>query len=75
MIPWSNWENREGYSAPLLAAKNGHHKVCKELINAGADLSMTDKEGNSALDHATTEGKEQVVLLLSQAMQKANSKK
>lgn len=41
--------NRNGYTALLLAAKNGYDKILIDLINAGADINVKNKEGKNAL--------------------------
>ena len=39
---------RGGWTAPILAAKEGHLDVAKLLVAHGADLTMTDYDGNTA---------------------------
>jgi ankyrin repeat protein len=39
----------------MLAALNGHAGIVSLLLGRGADVSVRDNEGKSALDYASTE--------------------
>jgi len=56
--------DKNGYTALLIAAKNGNGEVVKYLINRKAKSEIADKEGWNALHHAAYNGKHQVVELL-----------
>ena len=50
---------------PLIsAAINGHVKVVELLLDKGADVNKTDKDGNTALKLATQYGHSETVTLL-----------
>lgn len=53
----------------ILAAKLGHVEACKTLIQNGADPSLGDRSGKTALQHAITHNRDEVVAyLLSHAL-------
>ena len=56
------------YGATALhhAAYNGHLAIATRLLEGGADLTLRDKSGDTALDDARSYGKSEVVALLSQ---------
>jgi ankyrin repeat protein len=55
----------EDRRTPLMhAAENGYADVARELLDAGADPSLKDRSGYSALDWATQYGERAVVKLL-----------
>jgi uncharacterized protein len=61
--------NRLGWTALLEAVILGdggpdHQKVVKSLVDAGADRSVRDNGGKTALDHARDDGQTSVVALL-----------
>lgn len=61
--------NRLGWTALLEAVILGdggpdHQKVVKSLVDAGADRSVRDNGGKTALDHARDDGQDAVVTLL-----------
>ena len=49
-----------------LSAGNGHLAVTKLLLEGGADPTLRDKAGRTALDWARERGKSEVVALLSE---------
>ena len=49
-----------------MAACNGHLAIATRLLEGGADLTLRDKWGQTALDYARSQGKSEVVALLSQ---------
>ena len=61
--------------ALIEASKEGHLKVVKALITAGADVNYQDEYGKTALDVAKEEGHLEVVEVLNLAMQQANRQK
>ena len=48
------------------AAYNGYLAIATRLLEGGADLTLRDKYGKTALDDARSNGKSEVVALLSQ---------
>lgn len=42
-------KNCYGNTALLQAAKDGYYEICDELLNAGADISVVNNKGSSAL--------------------------
>ena len=48
------------------AAGNGYLAIATRLLEGGADLTLRDKDGRTALDDARSNGKSEVVALLSQ---------
>ena len=47
---------------PLISASmRGHAKVVAELVRRGADRSLSDEEGKTALDYARENSHEEVV--------------
>ena len=44
-----NEQDYEGKTALMLAAQNGHNSVLAELVKAGADVRIKDKEENTAV--------------------------
>ncbi|MFV0592002.1 MAG: ankyrin repeat domain-containing protein [Draconibacterium sp.] len=49
-------EKEENWTAAMMAAAEGQLEVLKELVAFGADLSMVDVDGESALDFAYSKG-------------------
>jgi ankyrin repeat protein len=56
-----NGQSPNGTTALMAAVKNGHGDTAFELIELGADLSLTDSEGMNAIEWARKKG--QVMLL------------
>ena len=48
------------------AASRGYLAIATRLLEGGADLTLRNKYGNTALDYARLHGKREVVALLSQ---------
>ena len=48
------------------AAWYGNLAIATRLLEGGADLTLRNKFGNTALDYARSQGKSEVVALLSQ---------
>ena len=48
------------------AAIKGNLAIATRLLEGGADLTLRDKHGDTALDDARSRGKSEVVALLSQ---------
>ena len=44
-----NLQQSEGYTALMLAAKNGYLLAVRELLNIGVDIDIRDNNGNTAL--------------------------
>ena len=59
-------DTRNAYqNTPLiLAAINGHPKICAMLLALGADPSLKDEDGETALDKAREENQPECVALL-----------
>ena len=55
-----------GYTALHFAAGNGRLAIATRLLEGGADLTLRDKAGKTALDYARSNGHSEVVALLSQ---------
>lgn len=55
--------NVDGQTALMLAAENGHAEIVDLLLKAGADVSITDEAGASAIAHAErTLAKQQAII-------------
>jgi ankyrin repeat protein len=48
------------------AAYHGHLAIAKRLLEGGADATLRDYAGRTAIDNARSEGKSEVVALLSE---------
>ncbi|MEM1124775.1 MAG: ankyrin repeat domain-containing protein, partial [Bacteroidota bacterium] len=59
-----NMRNNGGSTALIFAAMFGHTEAAKVLLRAGADKSITDAQGNTALAHARHKGNEEMIELL-----------
>ncbi|CAK9116812.1 unnamed protein product [Durusdinium trenchii] len=59
--------HRDGLTALMLAAANGHVEVARLLLNAGADKDLQDKKGSTALILAAQQGHAEAARLLLQA--------
>ncbi len=57
-------DNVEQWTAIMFAAAEGQFEVVKTLVEHGADLSMVDKDGESAYNFAVSNGHEEVAKLL-----------
>ena len=66
LIQWIVHQQRDGDTALHLAAWHGSLASATRLLEGGADLTLRDKYGKTALDDARSEGKSEVVALLSQ---------
>ena len=68
--------NPRGLKSPVLviAAFRGHTLIVKQLLEAGADHSLTDSQGFSALDLAAQQGNVECVQLLLAAGADANKR-
>lgn len=58
--------DERGRSPLMLAATKGHLDICKLLLEAGADPSLRDKDGNDALSTAIACGQMAIACLLSE---------
>jgi hypothetical protein len=74
-VPWTScpvvihWPSpQQNYDSTALhcAANNGHLAIAKRLLEGGADLTLRTKVGQTALDYARSQGKSDVVALLSE---------
>lgn len=56
----------EKFTALMFAAAEGQTEVVKKLLDAGADKTLTDKDGDTALDFARNNNHKETVQLLSE---------
>jgi ankyrin repeat protein len=68
-----NGQSPNGTTALMAAVKNGHADTAFELIELGADLSMTDLDGVSAIDWAKRKGQAIIVEGLEQRVTKTQT--
>ncbi len=54
----------EGWTALMVAAAEGHQPVVEVLLRHGADIEITDQDGDAAIDHARKRGQTHIVDLL-----------
>ena len=66
LIQWIVHQQNGDRTALHLAACNGNLAIATRLLEGGADLTLRDKSGQTALDYARSYGKSEVVALLSQ---------
>ena len=66
LIQWFVHQQVGGHTALHFAAAYGHLAIAKRLLEGGADLTLRDKVGKTALDWARSHGQSEVVALLSQ---------
>ena len=67
LIQWLfHHQQNNGYTALHKAADSGHLAIATRLLEGGADLTLRDNNGQTALDDARSQGKSEVVALLSQ---------
>ncbi|GLJ23312.1 hypothetical protein SUGI_0441020 [Cryptomeria japonica] len=52
-----NEQDKNGFSAAMIAVKEGHIEVFKVLVFAGADLGLKNKKGETAISLYLTHGK------------------
>ncbi|KAG6889174.1 hypothetical protein C0995_003085 [Termitomyces sp. Mi166 len=69
-IEFDDQAAKDGYGAALhTAAKRGHLKAVRYLIDRGADLELRDSKGRTALDLAVMEGHLDIIDLLRSHLQ------
>jgi ankyrin repeat protein len=56
--------NTQGDTPLLIAIRQGNHKLAKHLVNYGADVTVTDSSGKSALEIANSLKLGDIALLL-----------
>ena len=66
LIQWFVHQQVDGGTALHYAAWNGYLASATRLLEGGADLTLRDKSGKTALDFARSRGHSEVVALLSQ---------
>ena len=66
LIQWIVHQQINDRTALHIAAANGRLASATRLLEGGADLTLRDKSGDTALDWARSNGKSEVVALLSQ---------
>lgn len=59
-----NCKDKRGNTALIVATKYGDAEIVKLLLDLGADATLTDKEGKTALDHAKSNRDEAIISLL-----------
>jgi ankyrin repeat protein len=57
-------DTAEGWSALMFAAAEGHQPVVEVLLHHGADIEISDRDGDAAIDHARERGQTHIVELL-----------
>ena len=60
-------KDRNGQTALMWAAWQGHAEVVKALIAGGADVSVKNEDGDTALTSAESEGYTKIVKALKKA--------
>ena len=66
LIQWIVHQQIYDRTALHAAAGRGYLAIATRLLEGGADLTLRDKNGQTALDKARSQGKSEVVALLSQ---------
>ena len=66
LIQWFVHQQDYGRTALHIAAHYGYLASATRLLEGGADLTLRDKSGDTALDYARSGGYSEVVALLSQ---------
>ena len=66
LIQWIVHQQDDGWTALHFAAFNGYLAIATRLLEGGADLTLRNKDGKTALDYARSYGYSEVVALLSQ---------
>ena len=66
LIQWIVHQQIDGSTALHYAAYHGYLAIATRLLEGGADLTLRNKYGKTALDDARSQGKSEVVALLSQ---------
>ena len=66
LIQWLVHQQINDRTALHWAAYFGYLASATRLLEGGADLTLREKSGNTALDYARSQGKSEVVALLSQ---------
>ena len=54
-------DTTEGWTALMFAAAEGHRLVVEILLGHGADIELTDEDGDAAIDHARERGQTDIV--------------
>ncbi|KAL4943122.1 ankyrin repeat-containing domain protein [Aspergillus oleicola] len=65
-----NWADDVGRTALHFAAKFGHYEVVAMLVDAGADATVMDEEGHTALGYANGAGNTQIAVFLEVVIEK-----
>ena len=66
LIQWIVHQQSRGVTALHIAAFNGYLAIATRLLEGGADLTLRNNYGETALDFARSGGYSEVVALLSQ---------
>ncbi|XP_062514544.1 ankyrin repeat domain-containing protein 2-like isoform X2 [Corticium candelabrum] len=59
-----DWQDGQGDTALITAARERHIEVCRELLRYGADTAKTNRWGSTAIHVASGYGHRQIVQLL-----------
>ena len=66
LIQWIVHQQSYDQTALHIAADHGYLAIATRLLEGGADLTLRNNDGQTALDFARSNGKSEVVALLSQ---------
>mmetsp|Transcript_55955 Transcript_55955/g.147973 ORF Transcript_55955/g.147973 Transcript_55955/m.147973 type:complete len:523 (-) Transcript_55955:150-1718(-) len=61
-----DYQNEDGYTALMFAARNGHARTVEALLNIKADVTRRNKLGRTALHYAAQFAHKDIVVLLRQ---------
>ena len=56
VVLWTVLQNKSGETALNLSSQLFRHSVTRQLLEAGADTSMVDKQGRGPFIHAVIKG-------------------
>ena len=65
-----NIQNKNGYTALMIATMNGNEKLVRQLLLAKANTEITDRKGKTAINHAEERGFTTIVKMINSAGRK-----